>query len=511
MSWKEEKVKFLFGFGLANARTETAEDAVALIDQGMLFLPNAFRVSAGGNPEEGLFVTVALGEPYNHHCSEPKIRLEYPRWDARDIFWSRSNPSLDDFVYNTMTQAFGILFEVVFASRINEMTTIVIEYLGGNAAADALIQFLKARPNSITEIEALNTNSLNQEPEDSSHHRQRTVDFCCRVIANNDDLKVFSFEKMTEVSEDMIMQLFRGMKDMNNLETIDFRTNRFMTSTGKAQGIYDHEHGAGPLSITPLVCALTEANKSAVLKNLYFGGRQLSSDSVVDLANAMPHLRLRKLSLRACGLDERAMIAIVKSLVQRTELRELDLSHNTFTIDVMAELCLALKSNTFLEKIVLEHCGIDLPQVQCLTEALPEIKNVRYLWMDGNAFTWTPTMYAARTKDPTDISWYRVAPVYSIGATTLAKAMPSNTSLLEVKMGEFGKLVGFSMVCCTPPPYKEHIWESLNVPYRDALLRNSKHYQATRWTKVQKAVTNIAALLLAKLAEQNNEVPRTLH
>ena len=499
MDWKEEKVGIHFGSNYdVNVRTEAAGDAVALINQGMLFSPEAFRVSAGGSPGTGLFVTVTLGEPYNHHCMQPSLRLEYPRWDTQDICWSRSNPSVDDFWFSKLIEEFKILFEIIFESNINKIPTIVIENLREDVAAGALLEIMKDRPNRITRMEVLNN--------DDDEHQNRAVDFCCQILPKMKDIKTFCFERITEVNDYVILHLFETMNAMKNLETIDFRVNRFMTSTYKNKGITQGNDDQIGLSITPLVGALV-SSKTSIVKNLYFGGRKLSSDSVVDLANAMPHLRLRKLSLRACGLDEIALIAIVQALAQNTELRELDLSHNTFTTNVMEELCLALKLNKFLEKLVVEHCDIDLPQVQCLAEALPGIKNLRYLWMDGNTFTWTPTIILrdVTAEEIASTRRYFLVPVgnahtpYSIGANTLARAMPYNTRLLEVKMGEFRELAGFSRVCCTPPPYTEHIWRALRAECKGALMRNLEHYQETRWTKMQKAVITIAAILLAKI------------
>jgi hypothetical protein len=155
---------------------------------------------------------------------------------------------------------------------------------------------------------------------------------------------------------------------------------------------------------------------------------------------------------------------------------------------VMKQLCSLLKQNTTLERLTAEHCDIDFGQIQCLALALPEMKGLRHLSLDGNDFTWNPLRNG-----------------YSYGASMLAASLEDNRVLLSVEMGETGQISFPGGICCTPPTYVEHLSVAIQAKSRIVFERNKLVYRVYKRTKLQHAVIRTVTLLLNKMEEPDEK------
>jgi len=522
--WKDEKVVFRGGCGDSSTSvTGKAENMVAMINQRLILSRGVVQVEAGWNAEDGCLVRIIAGPPFEYHGTFPRFAL-YNKRDPKTIFWTRTASSFHERPPQQNDMAipgFEVLFEIIFSSVIAHMGRIVIHPIGHDSAAETLYKKLVAHP-KITHFEFLN--SFN-ESEESNAEKTRTMKFCCKLLESCTHMKELLFENLKTYDDELVQKLFEAIGCNQGLETIDLRDYRRMTSWSKRQEIAKGNHGRGPISIAPLVLALAHPRNriSASLRTLHLGGAQLSGDSVIDLARVLPSLGLHKLSVRACGQDNTALVPLVQSLAKNTALRELDISHNLFCSEVMEQLCQSLKENKMLQRLVIEYCNINVEHLKCLAKALPDIKSLRYLLMDGNDFTHTPMFYgldeiATELQGQFEFVWARPMCVESetgtfechnpwskqevepcsLGASILAHAMDANKSLFEVNIGENG-FSPYSMSCCTTPPHTEHWSKQARGVYKAAVDRNYKKYQEMRSTRMQQAVVRIVTLALDKM------------
>jgi hypothetical protein len=122
-----------------------------------------------------------------------------------------------------------------------------------------------------------------------------------------------------------------------------------------------------------------------------------------------------------------------------------------------------------LKTLKLEHCKIDLDQVQYLAKSLPNIRNLQSLHMDGNEFTWKSLLEDGE----------------SVGANSLLEALERNRSLVSVEMGEIGMLAQYGMACCTSSPYSTTLNMDNMEKFRDLLKRNATFFEKTRSLRAQ--------------------------
>lgn len=297
-------------------------------------------------------------------------------------------------------------------------------------------------------------------------------------------------------SQQEIYQVFEAVQDSKRLKTLDLRTcmqiddmfreipvtheGRYMRASGKEMGA----------NISPLVSALV--SPTCTLTDLNLGGLKLTAASATLLASQIGLCEsLERLGLRATGLSEECLLVLFgQGLPSNDNLKELDVSWNSFTPNVMRALCDGLSVNKTLEKLRAEHCKIDFDLVQMLSSALADFKGIRHLGLDGNDFAWTPLSGGDHGE--------------SLGAVSLVRGMKDNRSLLSIRVGECGMLSPVGRACCTGPTYDEHIGAFTRYELQTFSARNQKLQNEQQWLRMQTAVVSIANLLLRKMKENGN-------
>jgi Ran GTPase-activating protein (RanGAP) involved in mRNA processing and transport len=337
------------------------------------------------------------------------------------------------------------LLDIVLSSfDVNQ--TLGIQCLEHDLAIDVLFRKLQT-----SQIRKLEVQGLSETKRVQS--QGRALQLCSRIIQGNSipTLKELFVEDLAKQYPPMLIRkFFQALESNESLEILDFRASRRIHTWGKASGRC-HEKTELGLNLGSLLLALctkpTGATPSS-LKKLDLSGNLLSQSSAFALAKALPHLQLDSLLLRHTGLEVATLLQIMHSLKNSTTvLRELDLSRNTCTLQVMKVLCSALQKNKNLTSLSMDHCNIDLEQVQHLASTLPKIKYLEILSLDGNEFTNRPVLggclLGMRTRNRRDIG------SISIGATCMVNALVNNHSLMSLSMGANPR--GYS--CCTTPMY----------------------------------------------------------
>jgi hypothetical protein len=400
---------------------------------------------------------------------------------SSELHWTRPPPSsssssephvVDNVESNVNARAFKALFSIVLAL---EPYCLKIEVLGNDMAARVLAKQLVHSPGRRVEFTDLAVHG-NIDPAEGI----RQLDLATHLLRQSQTIASIFFPNFGQYGASTQALLFQALRQNRTLTGLDLSQSRYLdTWTGHDKA---STNGDGTVRAQGLVEALQQPH--AALQALHVSGYRLVDP--LPLVRALPHLQLVKLSLRDTCLDEATLLALVRYLRQDTKLRELDLSHNPLTCQVMEELVASLQENESLESLKLEHCEIDLAQALCVAQGLPSCKGLLHLSLNGNDFTWNPLHEGQ-----------------SVGATALVQAVQAGSSssfLQTLDMGDFGHIGGASMVCCSSPTYKSYFDRAA---LKATLQRNQARYRDYRQRRLQESVCRIATLLLDK----TNAVP----
>jgi len=249
------------------------------------------------------------------------------------------------------------------------------------------------------------------------------------------------------------------------LETLDLRAERRIHAWDRHR-----KRRQGPRN--PKVCILPLVKGASkdfdALKKVDLSGNKLSSDSVHAFITSLHEnsKSLTKLMLRDTFLDGPAVKAITHLLKDNTcGLRELDISHNGSPLTrrgVLQELCASLKTNTTIQSLKLEHCCLKLSHMKVLAGALPEMRGLQHLCLNGN---WDTKVALAE------------------GPGILVDALEFNPHLLTL---EVGSLSFRSARTCTTPSYSIcRLDDSKVEKLHDLLRRNNEAYDEKRKQRVE--------------------------
>mmetsp|Transcript_14546 Transcript_14546/g.30045 ORF Transcript_14546/g.30045 Transcript_14546/m.30045 type:complete len:290 (-) Transcript_14546:83-952(-) len=285
-----------------------------------------------------------------------------------------------------------------------------------------------------------------------------------------------------------------------SLKVLELPKNRYVCSWSRDSAT-NHNDSSHRISISRLVLSLVGTGSITTLQHLNLSGLPLEIEPVVALARQLRNIpSLQMLLLRNNGLDETAINELVSSgLADNKYLKQLDLSHNQFTMTCTESLCEALRNeNTALERLSIEQCDIDIDQARVLAESLPDMMGILHLQLNGNPFLYD-----------------NGSPGHAGGAVMVLEALEQNVVLRSLEMG----LPSLSRVCCTPPDYIENFEDRCTVevigeeggalppqPSRKAQLleRNKRLFHEAQFITMQQSIIKIVQLLLTKLPQTTN-------
>lgn len=198
---------------------------------------------------------------------------------------------------------------------------------------------------------------------------------------------------------------------------------------------------------------------------LFCGVRVIEADAMALMYFQNSNRRLEVLKVTANKLTLPSIDLICKNLQQMAwpELRELDLSFNTFDVPALLSLTSGLKSITSLRSLRLAACGIKAAGIYVIADFLAEDANVTSCDLAFNSAELAGTEHLARmlTKNRTLTALnLRSNKVGAIGGMALANAMSENR-VLRI-LGVADNLIGAEIV--------SDIGAKLNGSFRDALI-----------------------------------------
>lgn len=491
-------------YGSSKSSVMTVEEALAQIKAKEITCPfSTCRLTAGWSQQKGCYFKLGYWAPYEHPvpcCWNVEVRFRPWRKFDHDntIVWNRSGSppplwgtqSHKQEKNNEIAAGFDVLFFLLVQMDVQRLA---IGELKHDLAGPIMSWHFKlASERGICRIPRV---EFPGHSKARSSDARRQLNLCQSLI--RDGPTEVAFERLdNNYSQEELHSLLEASQDAKNLRTLDLRTclqidDMYREIPVSHDGPYMHSsdkfEDAG-VPISPLVDALIAPNCTITDVNL--GGLRLTQPSAMVLASQLASCKsLERLGLRATGLSEDVLVLLFeKGLASNDSLKELDLSWNAFTPKVMRALCNGLKTNQTLEKLRVEHCGIDLDSVQILCSALGQFKGLRHLSLDGNEFTWTPLVN-----------------MESQGVLDLVKGMKYNLSLTSMKVGEYGMVDPVSRVCCTGPTYTEHMGLMTRYELQNCFERNRKLHREQKWLRSKSAVVRLAGLLLSKVAETNQD------
>lgn len=198
---------------------------------------------------------------------------------------------------------------------------------------------------------------------------------------------------------------------------------------------------------------------------LFCGVRVIEADAMALMYFQNSNRRLEVLKVTANKLTLPSIDLICKNLQQAAwpELRELDLSFNTFDVPALLSLTSGLNTITSLRSLRLAACGIKAAGIFVIAEFLAHDKNVTSCDLAFNSAELAGTEHVARmlTKNRTLTALnLRSNKVGAIGGMALANAMSDNRVLCM--LGVADNLIGADIV--------SDIGAKLNGSFRDALV-----------------------------------------
>lgn len=198
---------------------------------------------------------------------------------------------------------------------------------------------------------------------------------------------------------------------------------------------------------------------------LFCGVRVIEADAMALMYFQNSNRRLEVLKVTANKLTLPSIDLICKNLQQMAwpELRELDLSFNTFDVPALLSLTSGLKSITSLRSLRLAACGIKAAGIYVIADFLADDANVTSCDLAFNSAELAGTEHLARmlTKNRTLTALnLRSNKVGAIGGMALANAMSENR-VLRI-LGVADNLIGAEIV--------SDIGAKLNGSFRDALI-----------------------------------------
>jgi hypothetical protein len=507
--WNNGEVEICNGdFRSSESSSTTVAEALKRIKDRNIRPHSVCCLTAGWNEQKGIYLQLGYWDPYSHPspCHWQMILCFRPWTQIQDPYptfvWNRSGtpPVLSAKPHHgkweknkTMKIAAG--FDALFHLLVQmDIQRLAIKELKHDLAGEIMSWHFKlASKNGICKIPHVEFPGHSVAVSSSA---RRELSLCSSLI--RDGPTSIAFERLGKnYNQAGICRLLEAAQDSNILKNLDLRTclqidDMYREIPVAHEGPYMHptdnfEAGA-PAS--PLIAALVSTNCS--ITNVNLGGLRLTPSSAMQLALHLNSCKsLERLGLRATCLNEEALVVLFEQgLALNSSLKELDVSWNTFTPKVMQALCDALKANCTLEKLRVEHCGIDLDLVQMLSSALGGFQGIRHLSLDGNTFAWTPLINGE-----------------SDGVLSLVKGMTSNLSLWSLKVGEYGMVGSVSRVCCTGPTYTEHIGLVTRYELQNFFQRNQRLHREKKWLRMKLAVVRIADFLLRK-TDMNREEPR---
>ena len=456
--------------------------------------------------------TAAEGE-----ATDTKIEVTQDENIAKE----ESNESTPSSSIQDISETFDALWEIVLGSVAGRIGVGTLQH---DLAADTLCQKLQSgRFTSIDAIEFHNGEISYKTDENKKQaalleidNKQRVMDLCCKLLRKGPaTLQTVYFKDLAKKYDaQTIKELFQCLQKNTTLQTFDARSSRYIHSWNRICSGYHNasREKESDFSIEPLISALLNNENVHAMKRLDLSGNHLSKASAVQLAKALHRLGLKELLLRETELDEESLLELARSIRSDSSLRLLNISCNLFSPKVMEEMTTSLQQNKTLETLVMDHCNIDLEQIQCFSRNLPNMLSLRHLSLNGNPFTWYPILNGvyqngklirqmsgqATADESSDDDWALDAIGFVLLIKAIKRQQENGGFLVSLEAGDDGNICGLSYVCCSTPQYCTILSPSRNKRLRRCLQENKKAYKVFLETRQKEAVVKIAGLLLEK-------------
>ncbi|CAB9510399.1 expressed unknown protein [Seminavis robusta] len=520
--WKDAEVTLKWYYDESGTWTveEMAEKFSCLFREPSRFQVHCLKL--GWDSMRGCYAMIRPWWPYacGGGGGSRTLELRYRPWSSlysqNEIVWGRagslpppknSNALKGDWETNTakkIAAGFDALCFIVLKSGIR---TLHIKSLDHDLAADILCKHLIHTPNKITHFEFQQFGRWGNAP----NRKRRHIHLCAKLLQQSvRPYPNIMVEGLNDYVQPDIFRFLQSIKSATSLCDLDLQQNRFIDNRHRErpirhEGRYMVNSLPGDVQgahLHPLIRALEAPG--CPIKKINLGGILLTKNSAILLASTMSSYKgLENLGLCGTGLTENILVTLFQlglSADNKT-LLELNVSWNPFTPKVMKACCESLVSNTTLNVMKAEHCGIDLAQITTLSSRFPDIRGLRHLHLDGNEFASTPLVEPASGVVKPTLSNGTDNTVESQGAVCLVTALERNQSLWSIRMGEYGRV---PRSCCTPPTYTDRISLITRYQLKNCLQRNIQLHKEKKWSQMKQAVVRLAALLLYKINQQEH-------
>jgi hypothetical protein len=267
------------------------------------------------------------------------LNCDFRKWE-RINFINCSGP-VDAILANALALDTVHALELVDAG--NDASKPLVKALGRGLLNNTSISILRLRvgffdtPASLTRGIAMNRN-LHELDVSGSWFRGNSVPALADTLRKNETLRVVCLK-------------FCGLTDCEIAQLVEA-----MSSNTSLQGLEIGQYSCGPLTLAAV-------------------GKLLENNNIT-------WLRIRHQSLRQDQTPDLSELA--NKLASNTSLKSLDLSLTKLDPAGMACLGLALQTNSSLQYLILNHCGISAHGIRSFSVFLPHMRGLKTLKLTGN-------------------------------------------------------------------------------------------------------------------------------